>query len=64
MVSFASVLEGAVMVNMCEWLTLNASVSVDILIASPEEVIVYGIIDQVSDIEVAIPLGVWGVIRP
>jgi len=49
---------------MCEWLTLNASVSVDILIASPEEVIVYGIIDQVSDIEVAIPLGVWGVIRP
>jgi hypothetical protein len=50
MASFASVLsDQSVPVNMAEWLTLTASVSIDMLIASPTEVIVYGTIDQVYD---------------
>lgn len=47
--AFASVLDGCLSINMCQWLTLDMSVSVDIIIAGPEEVIVYGIIEQVFD---------------
>ena len=47
--AFISVLEASVDIIICEWLTLDLSISVDLIIANPDEIIVYGIIEQVFD---------------